>query len=69
MSDISAEDAADAESDVSSLNELEKFDFERDTRESASNTMIEKLPGARSGSVINNGSPVFESGYYERPWR
>lgn len=70
VSDISAPDEAeeDAESDVSSLNELEKFNFERDTRGSRSGSALGGLPGGRSGSAMNNNSPVLGSGH-ESPWR
>jgi hypothetical protein len=73
ISDISAVDEAseDAASDVSSLNELEKFDFERDTRTSGSRngSALGSLPGARSGSAMNSNSPILGPGTgYERPW-
>jgi hypothetical protein len=71
ISDISAVDEAseDTASDVSSLNELEKFDFERDTRGSGSGdgSALGSLPGARSGSAMNSYSPILGNGH-ERPW-
>jgi hypothetical protein len=70
ISEISAPDEAeeDAKSDVSSLNELEKFDFERDTRDSRTGSALGSIPGGRSGSAMTNNSPILPSGH-ESPWR
>ena len=76
VSEISAPDEVDddAKSDVSSLNELERFDFERDTRAgSRSGSALGSLSGGgggRSGSAMNNynNSPVYASPH-ESPWR
>lgn len=70
VSEISIPDEAeeDAKSDVSSLNELERFNFERDTRDSRSGSALGSVPGGRSGSAMNNNSPIFGTGH-ESPWR
>lgn len=72
ISEISAPlESDDGKSDVSSLDELEKFNFERDTRGSGSgsghNSALGSLPGARSGSAMNTNSPILGRPR-ERPW-
>lgn len=71
ISEISAPDEAeeDAKSDVSSLNELEKFDFERDTRDGGrTGSALGNIAGGRSGSAMTSNSPILPSGH-ESPWR
>ena len=77
VSEISApdEEEDDAKSDVSSLNELEKFNFERDTQGgSRSGSALGSLSGGggRSGSAMNktysSNSPVYAN-THDSPWR
>lgn len=70
VSEISApyEAEEDAKSEVSSLNELEKFDFERDTRSSNNGSALGNVPGGRSVSALNDNSPIIGTGH-ESPWR
>jgi hypothetical protein len=62
------EDVADAKSDVSSLNELEKFNFERDTRVSEASSMLGNILGGRSGDSLHAHSPVGSGTGHEIPW-